>query len=52
MSASRKKTLAHNVICRGGSRLYGAPFYKTEWTNWSTCIIETKEASAKKRIIN
>jgi len=26
--------------------------WKPEWTNWSTSIIETNEAWAKKRIIN
>ena len=34
---------------KGSLSLY---VWKTEWTNWSTCIIETNEAWAKKRIIN
>jgi len=25
---------------------------KNKWTNWSVCIIETKRAWAKRRIIN
>jgi len=32
--------------------LYVQYMWKTEWTNWNTCIIETNEAWAKKLIIN